>query len=86
MSKKGKTSGEKSQLHAKQWTNDELELFAEVLTDDEHSFAFSLEQMALKTASNNEVFEHVKTAFDKALKNPEFIYANEEKRFIETTP
>ena len=55
-----------------------MELFAVVLTDDEDSFAFSMEQMALKKASNNEVFEHVKTAFDKALKNPEFIYVKEE--------
>ena len=72
---------DKNQINSRQWTDDEMELFAEVLTDDEDNFAFSLEQLALKKSSNNEVFEHVKITFDKALKTPEFIYENEKNNF-----
>ena len=39
--------------------------------------------LALKKSSNNEVFEHVKITFDKALKTPEFIYENEKNNFTD---
>ena len=39
---------------------DELELFALVLTDEENNFASSLETLALKKSANNEVFESLK--------------------------
>ena len=39
---------DKTMKNASQWTENELELFAEVLADPENKFAFSLEKLALK--------------------------------------
>ena len=43
-----KNAKKKTEKHARHWTDEELELFVEILANDENSFAFSLEQMALK--------------------------------------
>ena len=44
----------------RKWTEEENELFAKILSSDENSFASSLERLALKKSSNNEVFSHIK--------------------------
>ena len=46
--KKGKTKKK-----ARCWRENELELFAEDLSDSENNFATSLENLALKTSANN---------------------------------
>ena len=49
-----------------------------VLADEENSFATSLENLALKKSSNNEVFSCIKKLFDKEIRKPEFKQVNEE--------
>ena len=49
-----------SKIQKRRWTEDELELFALVLTDEENNFASLLETLALKKSTNNEVFESLK--------------------------
>ena len=39
----------------RRWTDLELDCFADVLADPENSFAASLDKLALKKSSNNEV-------------------------------
>ena len=43
---------------SRQWTSNEMCLFSEVLVDGENGFADPLERLALKKATNNEVFRH----------------------------
>ena len=38
---------------ARNWTDNELEEFANVLADDENAFAVSLEKLALRKSANN---------------------------------
>ena len=57
-----------SKTRNRRWTEDELELFALVLIDEENNFASSLETLALKKSANNEVFESLKKIFDEKLK------------------
>ena len=65
--KKGKTT-----KNAKRWTENELDLFAEVLVDPENNFAISLEKLALKQSANNEIFEHIKSTFEMEMDNKIF--------------
>ena len=44
---------------ARRWTNEETELYAEILSDPDNGFAQSLERLALKKSSNNEVFRQI---------------------------
>ena len=53
--KKGKTT-----KNARRWTENEHELFAEVLAEPEHNFGIFLEKMALKKSVNNEVLTYQK--------------------------
>ena len=62
----------KTTKNARQWTQNELELFAEVLADPENNFAISLEKLALKKSANNEVFKHIKKTFKKKMDNKTF--------------
>ena len=57
---------------ARRWTQNELELFAEVLADLENNFAISFEKMALKKSASNEVFEHIKNTFEMKMDNKIF--------------
>ena len=68
-------------LRCRKWTEEEMELFAAVLTDDENCFAANLERLAFKKSANNEVFLHVKKIFDRELKKDEFKIKNEESNF-----
>ena len=52
------------------------ELYAEILSDPDHGFAQSLERLALKKSSNNEVFRHIQSEFLKGLKNDSFKETN----------
>lgn len=62
---------------ARRWTNEETELFAEILADPDNGFAESLERLALKKSSNNEVFRHIQCELLKGLKNDSFREINE---------
>ena len=65
-----------SKTRNRRWIEDELELFALVLTDEENNFASSLETLALKKTANNEVFESLKKIFDEKLKELSFAEKN----------
>ena len=75
-SKKGKCK--ESQKH---WTKEEIEKFSEILADPTNNYAASLEKLALKQPSNNELFEHIKNTFDEELNDREFKLMNIEKNF-----
>ena len=65
-----------SKTRNRRWTEDELELLALVLTDEENNFASSLETLTLKKSANNEVFESLKKIFDEKLKELSFAEKN----------
>ena len=75
-SKKGKCK--ESQ---RRWTKEEIEKFSAILADQTNNYAASLEKLALKKSSNNELFEHIKSTFDEELNDREFILMNIEKNF-----
>ena len=64
--KKKKTWKRKSQKLACKWTNEEIELYTEILSDPDSGFAQSLERLALKKSSNNKVFRHIHITQDKS--------------------
>ena len=47
-------------------------LFAKIMVDEEDGFSRSLEELALKKATNNEIFRYVKIKFDEARKEENF--------------
>ena len=49
----------KTKKNVRRWTDNELELFAEVLADPKNNFAISLEKLAIKKSASNEVSEHI---------------------------
>ena len=75
-SKKGKCK--ESQ---KRWTKEEIEKFSEILADPTNNYAASLEKLALKKSSNNELLKHIKNTFDEELNDREFKLMNIEKNF-----
>ena len=75
-SKKGKCK--ESQ---RRWTKEEIEKFSEILADSTNNYSASLEKLALKKSSNNELFEHIKITFDEELNDREFKLMNIEKNF-----
>ena len=60
---------------------EEKEKFSEILADPTNNYAASLEKLALKKSSNNELFEHIKNTFDEELNDREFKLMNIEKNF-----
>ena len=66
-------------MRSRKWTEEENELYAKILSSDENSFASSLERLALKNSSNNEVFLHIKRILDCEIKKKEFKTLNEMK-------
>ena len=58
----GKYDGKKAakSKNSRRWTEIELNCFANVLADSENSFASTLDKLALKKSSNNEVNMNVK--------------------------
>ena len=78
ISNKMRNIKKKCATRARNWTISELELFAQVLADEENSFAISLEKLALKKSANMEVFGCLKKVFDVALKSDVFKKKKEE--------
>ena len=68
-------------IRARNWTSAEVTLFAEVLADEEHNFAASLEEIALKRAANNEAFTLIQKIFDQKRRENHFIEVNEAESF-----
>ena len=66
---------------SRNWTDNELEEFANVLADDENAFAVLLKKRALKKFANNEVFSQIKIAFGRALRDPDLKKKNEQLHF-----
>ena len=50
------------------WTDEEMRVFAEVLADPDNAFAMGLEMLALKRSSNKETFELIKKCLDVKIK------------------
>ena len=67
--------------HGRNWTKEETELFVDVITDANDDYALLLEPKALKKASNKLVFEQIMISFNKRLKDPDLIAANELSNF-----
>ena len=61
------------------WTKEQIEKFSEILAAPIKNYPASLEKLALKKSSNNELFEHVKNNFDEELNDREFKLMNIEK-------
>ena len=61
-------------------SEEELELYAIILSSEENSFASALEKLALKKSSNNEIFQHIKKILDGALKDKDFKNENEKQK------
>ena len=55
---------DKNTKSTRRWTENELELFAEVLVDLENNLAISLESLTLGKSANNEIFDHIKNTFE----------------------
>ena len=68
-------------IRTRNWTSAEVTLFAEVLADEEHNFAASLEEIALKRAANNEAFTLIQKIFDQKRRENHFIEVNEAENF-----
>ena len=60
---------------------EEKEKFSEILADPTNNYAASLEKLALKKSSNNELLKHIKNTFDEELNDREFKLMNIEKNF-----
>ena len=67
-----------SKKFSRTWTIHETVEFCSILADPNDKFLSSLEKLALKKSSNNEVFLHIKNAFDDALKDMKFCEENEQ--------
>ena len=65
----------------RRWTKEEIEKFSDILADPTNNYAGSLEKLALKKSSNNELFEHIKDTFDEELNDREFKLTDIEKNF-----
>ena len=65
----------------RRWTKEEIGKCSEILADATNNYAASLEKLALKKSSNNELFEHIKNTFYEELNDREFILMNIEKNF-----
>ena len=53
-----------AKVRCRNWTPEEIELFAGALADEDNRFAASLERVSLKKAANNEIFDHMIKVFD----------------------
>ena len=53
--------------NARRWTPTELDALADVLANPENNYAITLDKLALKKSSNNEVFDHIRIDFLKEI-------------------
>ena len=58
------------------WTLEETELIASVLADKDNRFVASLERLALKIATNKEVFDYIKKIFNRERRKKDFKVQN----------
>ena len=63
--------------NSRRWTQEETKLFPEILSDPDNGFAESLEKLALKKSSNNEVHMHIQQEFMNVLEFDSFKEINE---------
>ena len=68
---------------ARNWTKEEIELFARVIADPCADYINTLEKKALKKEANAEVFESILADFQRELEDENFIYENERKNFLD---
>ena len=47
---------EKKINRAREWTQEEMGLFAKILADEDNGFCRALEELALKKSTNNEIY------------------------------
>ena len=62
---------------ARNWTKEEIELFARVIADPCPNHINTLEKKVLKKEANAEVFESILADFQRELEDENFIYENE---------
>ena len=68
--KKLKTST-KVAARNRNWTNEEVVLFAKIISDPNETFISTLEQKALKKSANNAVFQQIRNNFQYKLEQDE---------------
>ena len=66
----------KEPKNSRRWTDVELDTYADVLADSENSFAATLDKLALKKSSNNEVFEHIQKQLASEMETEDFKVRN----------
>ena len=66
----------KESKNAQRWTDVELDAYADVLADSKNSFAATLDKLALKKSSNNEVFEHIQKELATEMETEDFQLQN----------
>ena len=74
----------KEPKNARRWTDVELDAYADVLADPEISLAATLDKLALKKSSNNEVFEHIQKELVADMETGDFQSRNND--CFESTP
>ena len=71
----------KKRKKARNWTKEEIELFARVIADPFADYINILEKKALKKKANAEIFESILADFQRELEGNNFIYENERQIF-----
>ena len=73
----------KKKKKARNWTKEEIELFARVIADSCTDYINSLEKKALKKEANTEVFESILADSQRELEDENFIHENERKNLLD---
>ena len=66
----------KEPKNARRWTDVELNAYANVLANPKNSLAATLDKLALKKSSNNEVFEHIQKELATEMETEDFQLQN----------
>ena len=74
----------KEPKNARRWTDVELDAYADVLGDPENSFAATLDKLALKMSSNNEVYEDIQNELAAEMETEDFESRNND--YFKRTP
>ena len=67
---------------AQRWTDADLDAYTDVLADLENSFAAALDKLALKSSSNNEVFEHIQKELAAEMEAEDFYLFHKQTFFF----
>ena len=65
------------------WTNEGKALFVEILADTCKNVLLVIDKLALNCSSKKEVFGHIKSLFNVALREEAFIDKNEKENFAD---